>query len=154
MSEQKTKILMVCLGNICRSPLAEGILKNKLDSSKFKIESAGTGAYHIGKLPDVRSIAIAKENNIDITDQKAAQFKKSDFSEYDYIFVMDKSNYNNVINLAENQQDIDKVSLILNEIEPKVDAEVPDPYYGGDAGFQHVYNLLDQACENIKNKLN
>ena len=153
MSVHKTKILMVCLGNICRSPLAEGILKNKLDSSKFVVASAGTGAYHIGKLPDNRSIAVAKKNNIDITDQRAAQFKKSDFSTYDYIFVMDKSNYNNVINLAENQQEIDKVSLILNEIEPKVDTEVPDPYYGGDAGFKHVYDLLDQACENIKNKL-
>jgi len=153
MSDQKVKILMVCLGNICRSPLAQGILENKLDPTKYMVASAGTGAYHVGNLPDKRSIAVANKNGIDITNQRAAQFKKSDFDSYDHIFVMDQSNYNNVIALAENDKHIKKVQLILNQIEPKSNSEVPDPYYGGHDGFDHVFNLLDQACTKFVEKL-
>lgn len=153
MSDDKVKILMVCLGNICRSPLAQGILENKLDPRKFVVASAGTASYHIGKLPDERSIDIARENGINITNQRAAQFKKSDFDTYDHIFVMDTSNYENVIDLATNESQKQKVQLILNEIHPNSNSEVPDPYYGGNNGFRHVYNLLDEACDNLKNRL-
>ncbi|GLB49762.1 low molecular weight protein-tyrosine-phosphatase [Neptunitalea lumnitzerae] len=143
----KTKILMVCLGNICRSPLAEGIFKDRLDPEKFIVDSAGTGGYHIGELPDRRSIDIAKQFNIDITDQRCRQFKKSDFAAFDHIFVMDQSNYNNVIALASNEKDIKKVQLILNLSFPKENLEVPDPYYGGKDGFLNVYKMLDTACD-------
>lgn len=145
----KTKVLMVCLGNICRSPLAHGILEHKLDSTKYLVESAGTGAYHIGKQPDVRSIAVAKKYNLDITKQRAQQFKTHHFKEFDYIFVMDESNFENVIALASSEQDRKKVSLILNEITPGINAEVPDPYYGGDRGFENVYQMLEEACTKI-----
>jgi len=140
---------MVCLGNICRSPLAEGILKNKLDPDKYLIASAGTANYHTGKLPDSRSIAVAKKYGIDITDQRAAQFVKEHFNSYDFIFVMDIENYHNVLKLATSDIDKSKVQLLLDEITPNQSAEVPDPYYGGDNGFEHVYSLLDKACDCI-----
>lgn len=143
----KTKILMVCLGNICRSPLAEGILASKLDPTKFLVDSAGTAGYHVGELPDRRSINTAKLHGLDITYQRSRKFTKKDFQEFDYIFAMDQSNYQNIISLASNQKDIDKVSLILNQITPGENAEVPDPYYGGDQGFENVYQMLDEACE-------
>ncbi|MFD2890911.1 low molecular weight protein-tyrosine-phosphatase [Flavobacterium chuncheonense] len=149
-----TKILMVCLGNICRSPLAEGILKSKLPKTKFLVDSAGTGGWHAGELPDKRSIAIAKKYSIDLTDQRARQFKKSDFETFDYIYVMDASNYSNVINLASNEAQKSKVKLILNEVFPNKNIEVPDPYYGGDSSFENVFQMLDQACNEIAKKIN
>ncbi len=148
-----TKILMVCLGNICRSPLAEGILKSKLPSDKFFIDSAATSNYHIGDLPDRRSIEIARLNQIDITKQRGRQFKAQDFNRFDYIYAMDSSNYQNIIRLARNQQDIDKVKLILNELYPNENMAVPDPYYGGSDGFNNVFNLLDDACNIIADNL-
>lgn len=149
-----TKILMVCLGNICRSPLAEGILKSKVYSHKTFVDSAGTGAYHVGQLPDKRSIEIAKVNGIDITDQRARQFTVQDFDKFDYIYVMDNSNYNYVIDLARNGEDKAKVKMILNEVFPNENLDVPDPYYGGEFGFRNVYFMLDQACDLIAKKLN
>ena len=149
-----TNVLMVCLGNICRSPLAEGILKSKVYSHKTFIDSAGTGAYHVGEKPDSRSIAIATINGIDISNQKARKFVVNDFDKFDLIYVMDQSNYENVIAQARNEQDIAKVHMILNEVFPGEDLDVPDPYYGGDFGFKNVYNMLDQACDVIANKLN
>lgn len=153
MGHAKTKIVMVCLGNICRSPLAEGILKSKLDTTKFTVDSAGTANYHTGKSPDKRSIAVAIKNGLDITNQKAAHFQASYFKQYDHIFVMDLSNYNDVLSLAKSPKERDKVSLILNETHPNQGMEVPDPYYGGDEGFDYVYELLDAACEVIANRL-
>jgi len=147
------KILMVCLGNICRSPLAEGILKSKLKSEVFFVDSAGTGAWHAGELPDKRSIAVAKKYGIDLTTQRARQFCLDDFSAFDYIYVMDKTNYVSVCKLAPSSEYIDKVELILNESNPGENLEVPDPYYGGDNGFNNVYNMLNDACEKIKIKL-
>ena len=149
-----TKILMVCLGNICRSPLAEGILKSKLASDGFFVDSAGTSNYHIGDLPDKRSIDIARSNQIDISNQRGRQFSTNDFGTFNFIYVMDSSNYENVIRLARNQEDIDKVKLILNELYPNENMAVPDPYYGGSDGFKNVFNLLDDACNTIANKLN
>ena len=147
------RILMVCLGNICRSPLAEGILKSKLPQDSFFIDSAGTGNYHIGKAPDSRATAIAKKNGLDISKLSGRQFDVSDFDDFDYIYVMDESNYRNVIQLARNDQDKLKVKFILDEVEPDKNNPVPDPYYGGNDGFENVFNMLDEACTNIAHKL-
>ena len=147
-----TKILMVCLGNICRSPMAEGIMRSKL-SEDFIVDSAGTGGWHAGELPDKRSIATAKNRGLDITNQRARQFKKSDFDSFDHIFVMDNSNYKDVLALAPNEEAKSKVKLILNEIFPNENVDVPDPYYGGQDGFENVFDMLDQACEQIARKL-
>lgn len=124
---------MVCLGNICRSPLAEGILvkkgiKNKLN---INVDSAGIAAYHVGEKPDPRSIKTAKIHEIDISKQKARQFSVKDFDTFDVIYAMDVSNYNNINTLAINQDQKNKVKLILNEMHPNSNASVPDPYYGG-----------------------
>ena len=143
---------MVCLGNICRSPLAEGIMRSKL-SEDFTVDSAGTGGWHAGELPDKRSIATAKNRGLDITNQRARQFKRSDFDTFDHIFVMDNSNYKDVLALAPNEEAKSKVKLILNEIFPNENVDVPDPYYGGQDGFENVFDMLDQACEEIARKL-
>ena len=147
------KILMVCLGNICRSPLAEGILASKLPKNKFTVDSAGTGSWHIGRKPDERSIVTAKKNKIDISHQKGRQFAIRDFETFDYIYVMDNSNYNDVMHLAKTPEQRNKVQLILNELFPDENVDLPDPYYGLANGFDHVYEMLDQACEIIAHKL-
>jgi len=148
-----TRILMVCLGNICRSPLAEGILKSKAFLKNVEVDSAGTGDYHVGGLPDKRSIAIAKEYNLDITDQRARQFSVADFDNFEIIYAMDNSNHTNIFKLARNEKDKQKVKLILNEVFPDENLDVPDPYTGGKHGFATVYVMLEQACEIIANKL-
>lgn len=150
----KTKILMVCLGNICRSPLAEGILKTKVNTDQVFIDSAGTGDYHIGQQPDERSIKTAKAHNIDITQQRGRQFEVSDFDRYNLIYVMDNSNYEDVLSLARNEEDKKKVHLILEEVLPNENCDVPDPYTGGIDGFKRVYDMLDQACDKIAERLN
>src|SRR5690554_1697821 len=147
------KILMVCLGNICRSPLAEGILKSKVNKHQVVVDSAGTAAWHSGNLPDSRSIAIAQKNDIDLTDQRARLFLPEDFELFDHIYVMDQNNYKEVCRLAPNEKALEKVQLILNEIHPDKNLEVPDPYYGGDDGFDDVFKMLDEACEKIKEKI-
>ncbi|ARV08116.1 protein-tyrosine-phosphatase [Winogradskyella sp. PC-19] len=149
----KTKILVVCLGNICRSPLAHGILESKLPSEDFFIDSAGTASYHIGNQPDVRSMAIAKTNGIDISHQKARQFIEADFDRFDTIYAMDKSNYTNIIALASSEDEKKKVGLILNENPNISDKNVPDPYYGGDSGFDYVFEILEDTCEIIANRI-
>ncbi len=147
------KILMVCLGNICRSPLAEGILASKLPKGKFTVDSAGTGSWHIGRQPDERSIAVAKKNKINISTQKGRQFSVADFDAFDYIYVMDSSNYNDVVELAKTQDHRDKVQMILNDLFPNENVDVPDPYFGLPNGFKIVYNMLDEVCEVISKKL-
>ncbi|MBT4217730.1 MAG: low molecular weight phosphotyrosine protein phosphatase [Flavobacteriales bacterium] len=147
------RILMVCLGNICRSPLAEGILKNKTQNLDVYVDSAGTASYHVGNLPDSRSIEIANKNGIDLTDQRARQFSEKDFDDFDKIYAMDTNNYSNIISLARNQSDRDKVDVILNELTPKSYDSVPDPYYGAGDGFQVVYDMIDNACDAIVGKL-
>jgi len=147
------KILMVCLGNICRSPLAEGILNEKLPSKSFVVDSAGTGNWHVDNSPDERSIAVAKKNGVDISHQKGKHFSKSFFEAYDYIYVMDNANYSDVIALAENEEQKNKVQLILNELFPGENVDVPDPYYGPSFGFDSVYKMLDETCEIIAKKL-
>ncbi len=149
-----TKILMVCLGNICRSPLAEGILKAKLpNTTAVTVDSAGTAAYHLGKTPDPRSIAIARTHGIDITQLRGRQFEVKDFDDFDLIYAMDTSNFKHIIALSRTDEDRLKVNLILNELTPGEDLSVPDPYYGGDQGFKNVYDMLDKACDRILEKL-
>ncbi|NNC69220.1 MAG: low molecular weight phosphotyrosine protein phosphatase [Flavobacteriaceae bacterium] len=148
-----TRILMVCLGNICRSPLAEGILKSKINSPLVFIDSAGTGGYHIGELPDSRSITVAKKNGLDITDQRCRKFSVNDFDDFDIIYVMDNSNRRDVLSMARNEGDSAKVKMILNEIFHNENVDVPDPYYGGEFGFDSVYDMLEKACDVIASKL-
>lgn len=143
--------LMVCLGNICRSPLAEGILKSKLPKNII-VDSAGTGNWHIGKAPDHRSIKVAKNNGVDISQQKARQFQMSDFETFDVIYAMDEQNFTDILLLAQNKAQKNKVKLILNELNSQ-NQSVPDPYYGTMADFEHVFNILNKACIEIKNKL-
>ena len=147
------KILMVCLGNICRSPLAEGILASKLPKNKFTVDSAGTGSWHVGHSPDERSISVGKKNKIDISNQKGRQFSTTDFDTFDYIYVMDSSNYSDVVELAKTQEHKDKVQMILNDLFPNENVDVPDPYFGLPNGFEIVYNMLDEVCEVISKKL-
>jgi protein-tyrosine phosphatase len=128
-------------------------LKSKLDLSKYQVDSAGTGGWHVGALPDTRSITVAKKKGIDITDQRGKQFSTYDFEIYDHIFVMDNSNYTDVIRLAKTEVEKAKVQRILDELFPNENVDVPDPYYGGDTGFDNVYNMLDQACEKIAARL-
>lgn len=143
------KILMVCLGNICRSPLAEGILQAKADDQHlaWQVDSAGTGAYHVGEKPDPRSQAIASKYGLDISGQRARQFKASDLNEFDLIFAMDSSNYQNILKLAQTEEQRQRVKLIL-EFTGAPESNVPDPYWD-DNGFEHVYQLLDTACDRI-----
>jgi protein-tyrosine phosphatase len=138
---------MVCLGNICRSPLAEGIMRSKL-TKNYYIDSAGTGGWHAGEAPDKRSIQTARNHGIDISKQSARKFTITDFDSFDVIFVMDQSNYKDVINLAPNGTAKSKVQLLLDNSK-----EVPDPYYGTLEDFEQVYQLLNQACETIARKL-
>jgi len=138
---------MVCLGNICRFPLAEGILKNKLPLDRFKVDSAGTAGFHIGRSPDHRSIEVAAQNGIDISRQKARKFTPNDFKEFNKIYVMDHANLADVLQMASTPEDRNKVALLLET------DEVPDPYYENEEGFKTVFRLIDQACNRLTNKL-
>ena len=145
------RILVVCLGNICRSPLAHGIFESILDKN-YVVDSAGTAAYHIGNPPDPRSVRVAQKNNIDISQQKARQFTVTDFDDFDRIFVMDRQNYIDVCGLARGENDRQKVQLLCVAAGLNVE-NVPDPYYGGQEGFENVFSLIFSACEKLKNTL-
>ena len=141
---------MVCLGNICRSPIAEGIMKKKIQENNldWEVDSAGTGYWHIGETPDPRSISIAKNYNVDISDQKARQLRPKDLQQYDLIFAMDSSNYRNILTFAQTEEQKNKVELIMNVVQPGRNINVPDPYYDSD-GFEQVYQMLEEACTKI-----
>ncbi len=141
---------MVCLGNICRSPLAEGIMAHKIKQHQldWSVDSAGTGAWHVGNLPDSRSIEVAQRHGIDITHQRAKQFETKDFDRYDLILVMDSSNYQNINRLARNDADKKKIDLIMNLAIPGRNVNVPDPYYG-EFGFEKVFEMLNQATNAV-----
>ena len=149
------RILMVCLGNICRSPMADGLMRKKVQDNQLDVyvDSAGTANYHVGGAPDTRMTATAKSKGIDISGLKARQFIVSDFDAFDLIYVMDQSNFNNVVRLARNETDIQKVQLILELRTSPHEIEVPDPYYGGQDGFEHVYQLLDESTDIILKRL-
>src|SRR5688500_7834485 len=147
------KILMVCLGNICRSPIAEGIMKSKIEKYglPWTVDSAGTSSWHAGECPDDRAIAIAKKYGVDISCQKARQFSPYDFEKFDRIYAMDASNYRDILRLALTDEEKQKVGMILNESNPGGNKQVPDPYWN-DNGFDEVFKMLDEACEAIVKK--
>lgn len=153
------KILFVCLGNICRSPLAEGIMRHKINEHTLNIEvdSAGTGAWHAGEPPDKRAIAIARKNGVDVSKLIARKFTVTDFDVFDRIYVMDMENRKDVIALAPNDSVKQKVDLLLNVFHPASNAQVPDPWFGVTKDFEEVYELIDKACDalimKIKNQL-
>lgn len=143
------KILMVCLGNICRSPLAEGILKDKIsrENLDWEVDSAGTSGWHNGEQPDKRSIDVAKKYGIDIAHQVSRKLRSIDYQEFDLIYAMDVQNYKDIAQLA-TKEELSKIQLILNEVYPPQNKSVPDPYWEDD-GFENVYKMLDEACEAI-----
>lgn len=144
---------MVCLGNICRSPLAEGILKHKCEQQNldWEIDSAGTGKWHIGSQPDKRSIEVAKKYGIDISQQKARTVNSNDYEYYDLIYAMDKSNESDLLAWALDNKEAQKIKLIMSEIDTKNPESVPDPYWN-DNGFELVFKMLDDACDKIIEK--
>ncbi|MBA3664287.1 MAG: low molecular weight phosphotyrosine protein phosphatase [Bacteroidetes bacterium] len=147
-----SKILFVCLGNICRSPLAEGIMLHLKNNHQLNIEidSAGTANYHVNEAPDPRTIANARKNGVDLSSLRARQFHVSDFEKFDHIYVMDKSNLNNVLSIAKNESHKKKVSLFLETLYPGKYLEVPDPYYGSEQHFEEVFQLVYKACDNLR----
>ena len=149
------KILMVCLGNICRSPIADGLLRRKVVENNLDVEvdSAGTIALHAGSAPDKRMITTANKRGTDISTLRARQFTVSDFDTFDLIFAMDNSNKSNILKLARNSDDEQKVHLLLSSITNREEANVPDPYYGDMSDFEHVYDLVDDATEVLIEKI-
>lgn len=149
---EKVKVLFVCLGNICRSPLAEAIFKHKLKKKKlepfFEVDSCGTSDYHIGEQPDKRTIANARKNGVSI-DHCGRQFTARDLEKFDYIFAMDKSNQHNILRLLEDEKHRKKVMLMREFDTVGKGHEVPDPYYGGEKSFQEVFEMLDRSTENF-----
>lgn len=149
------KILMVCLGNICRSPIADGLLRKKVKEAGMNVmvDSAGTSAHHEGEAPDARMRATAKRLGCPIDELRARQFVVGDFDRFDVIYAMDASNFNNILALSRTEADRNKVKLLLNEVYPGENRAVPDPYYGGEQGFIDVFNMVDEATTKIIKKL-
>ncbi len=145
-------ILMVCLGNICRSPLAEGIMKTKLPES-FMVDSAGTISMHEGKHPDKRAIKTAANHHVDISKQRSRPITRTDFETFDKIYCMDVDVLADVISKAKNEEERQKISLFLEALGDHQNAEVPDPYWGDMSDFEKVFQLLDRGCEAIKNQI-
>ncbi len=143
------KIMMVCLGNICRSPLAEGILQDKVNARglDWTVDSAGTSGYHVGELPDSRSMAIARRHGLDLSYQRSQRFLPEHLAEYDFILAMDTQNYEDILSLCRTPEEREKVQLIMDYGDDPTVKDVPDPYYGGKDGFSDVYDMLDEATE-------
>ncbi len=148
------KFLMVCLGNICRSPLAEGILQHKAEQAGFnwQVESAGTGSWHIGSAPHPLSQKIASMNEIDISQQQCRQFRKEDILHYDFIYVMDEENYTDVKEMSGELWDETKVDILMNELYPGENRSVPDPYLGTEKDYHKVFALIERACDKVIKK--
>ena len=145
------KILMVCLGNICRSPLAEGILQEKAWKAglNWTVESAGTNGYHTGEAPHYLSIKVALQNGINISKQRSRKLVAADFEQYDKIYAMAEDVVYDMKQIAKNKFNEDKVDLLLNELYPGQNRDVPDPWYGPEAGYHEVFALIEKACEQI-----
>jgi protein-tyrosine phosphatase len=145
------RILMVCLGNICRSPLAEGILRDKARAAglDWEIDSAGTNAYHTGEAPHPLSVKVARQNGIDISRQRARRFTAADFQRFDKIYAMSGDVIDEMRCIAGRQFDSSKVDLLLNEVHPGRNEDVPDPWYGPEPGYHEVYALIDRAADQM-----
>ncbi len=152
MKVEKTKILMVCLGNICRSPLAEALLRKKVNSEQILVDSAGLDDWHVGESPCKSSTEIAQEHGLNIQNLKARKFTIEDFDKFDKIYIMDAYNWEIIQNKARNDEDIEKVNFILNEIYPNENLDVPDSYQKGRAAAELVYKMLDLATDAIAEK--
>ena len=144
-------ILFVCLGNICRSPLAEGILRHKAEHKglNLKIDSAGTGHWHAGENPDKRAVKIGKSQGVDISKLITRQIRSEDFDNFDLVLVADAEVYNGVLTFARNENDKKKIDFIMNALKPGLNIAVPDPYFGSMGGFEKVFDMLDMACDAI-----
>ena len=147
------RILMVCLGNICRSPMAEGILRDLAKKGGFDVvtDSAGTSDYHVGEQPDRRAQLAMQRHGIEINDLRGRQLVAEDFDRFDLLLAMDRSNLRNMLGIAPNEALAAKAKLVMDYAPVHPEREVPDPYYGDDRGFDHVYNMLDEACRNLLN---
>lgn len=145
------KILMVCLGNICRSPLAEGILQHKVQQAglNWKVDSAGTNGYHTGEPPHYLSIKVAAQNGIDISMQRSRKFTAADFEQYDKIYAMAEDVLDDMKMIAKNKFDANKVDLLLNELYPDQNRDVPDPWSGPERRYHEVFAIIEKACEQI-----
>ena len=145
------KILMVCLGNICRSPLAEGVLQHKARQAglDWTVDSAGTNGYHLGEAPHHLSQKVARLNGIDICEQRARRFVKEDFDRYDIIYAMADDVLDDMRRIARDRYDEQKARLFLEELYPGEHRDVPDPWYGTEPGYHEVYTLIDKACDKI-----
>jgi protein-tyrosine phosphatase len=149
------KILTVCLGNICRSPMAEGILRHLADERGITIrtDSAGTGDYHVGEAPDPRAVRAMQRHGIDITDLRARQFTAADYHAFDLILAMDATNLRNIRDLAPDAELLEKARLVMDHAPGHPLREVPDPYFGGNEGFDQVHAMLVQACSRLLDEL-
>lgn len=145
------KYLMVCLGNICRSPMAEGILRSEFEAHRIdiQVDSAGTAAFHIGERADSRAQAELRKHGIDISKERAQKFNYKHFEDYDKIYAMDENNYVDLLNFAKTEHDKAKIDMIMNVVEKGKNIPIPDPYYGGDEGFAQVYSMLKSAAEKL-----
>ncbi|MFZ4544947.1 MAG: low molecular weight protein-tyrosine-phosphatase [Saprospiraceae bacterium] len=145
------KVLVVCLGNICRSPLAEGLLRSKVEALglNWVIDSAGTGSYHEGHQPHEKSIEVARKHGMDISNQRARKIGKEDFSNFDLILAMDTANRDDMYEMTSTMEQRNKIRLVMDVLYPNRDVSVPDPYYGGIEGYEKVWDMLDQACDKI-----
>lgn len=147
---------MVCLGNICRSPMAKAILTKKLEEkniTRVEVDSAGTSDYHIGGKADQRTVESGKKHGIDLSSHRGRQFSRRDFDTFNLIFAMDRENYSDIVDQANSEEERKKVKLILNEINPGTNSSVPDPWFGGEKDFEKVFHLLDKACDIIIEKI-
>lgn len=149
------KALMICLGNICRSPMAEGVVRHlaKEKGIDIQLDSCGTNGFHDGESADRRAILNLKDKGIDISDIRSRKFRTDDFAKFDILFTMDLSNRDTILSLAKTENDRKKVKLFLNEAYPAKDLPVPDPYFGGDEGFESVYQLINKAASAFLNKI-
>jgi len=149
------KILMVCLGNICRSPMAEGIVRDEFAKHgiNIQVDSAGTAAYHVGEAADERGKAELAKHGIDISDERAMKLSPYHLEEYDMIYAMDRSNYSDILALCKDEEERKKVDMFMNISQPGKFISVPDPYYGGDEGFAKVYTMLKESAEQLAEQL-